>query len=209
MIKIGIAENHPAMLAGLKTFFALQQEIVIRNQLTDPAHLCKFLQNSSIEILIIDNENMGLSRQIDFKQYIDDFPAIKFLVYSSHSEDTHAISLLKCGAAGFVEKSSNLEILKQAIVKINKNQLGCSEVVLKKLNGEKSLKKDEGQFKKLSPREKEILRHFCDGQKNKHIAQTLCLDEKTISTYKTRLLLKLAVTNLVDLVLIAKKHQIV
>ena len=67
----------------------------------------------------------------------------------------------------------------------------------------------DGLFKKLSTREIEVLRYLNDGKKNKEVAQILGLDEKTISTYKLRLLAKLNVTNLVDLLKKAKDLDVI
>ena len=69
--------------------------------------------------------------------------------------------------------------------------------------------KSERLYRKLSNRENEVLRYLSDGKKNNEIAQILTLNEKTISTYKLRLLQKLNVTNLVDLVNKAKTLEIV
>ena len=60
--------------------------------------------------------------------------------------------------------------------------------------------KSERLYRKLSNREIEVLRFLSDGKKNNEISKILSLNEKTISTYKLRLLTKLNVTNLVDLV---------
>jgi DNA-binding NarL/FixJ family response regulator len=70
-------------------------------------------------------------------------------------------------------------------------------------------RKSERLFKKLSTREVEVLRYLNDGKKNKEVAKILGLDEKTISTYKLRLLNKLNVTNLVDLLKKAKDLDII
>ena len=69
--------------------------------------------------------------------------------------------------------------------------------------------KNERLYRKLSNREVEVLRYLSDGKKNHEIADILKLNEKTISTYKLRLLTKLNVTNLVDLVNKAKSLEIV
>ena len=69
--------------------------------------------------------------------------------------------------------------------------------------------KSERLYRKLSNREIEVLRFLSDGKKNNEIAKILALNEKTISTYKLRLLTKLNVTNLVDLVNKAKTLEIV
>ncbi len=69
--------------------------------------------------------------------------------------------------------------------------------------------KSERLYRKISNREIEVLRYLSEGKKNNEISKILGLNEKTISTYKLRLLTKLNVTNLVDLVNKAKTLQIV
>jgi DNA-binding NarL/FixJ family response regulator len=69
--------------------------------------------------------------------------------------------------------------------------------------------KTERVYRKLSNREIEVLRYLSDGKKNNEISKILNLNEKTVSTYKLRLLQKLNVTNLVDLVNKAKTLDIV
>ena len=59
-------------------------------------------------------------------------------------------------------------------------------------------------YKKLSTREVEVLKLLSIGKKNKDIASELDINEKTVSTYKTRLMKKLNVSNIVDLITQAK-----
>ena len=54
-------------------------------------------------------------------------------------------------------------------------------------------------FKKLSTREVEVLKMLSDGKRNKEIAAELKLNEKTVSTYRSRIMKKLRVRNLVEL----------
>ncbi|MEE3019855.1 MAG: LuxR C-terminal-related transcriptional regulator, partial [Bacteroidota bacterium] len=55
-------------------------------------------------------------------------------------------------------------------------------------------------FKKLSTREVEVLKMLSDGKRNKEIAAELKLNEKTVSTYRSRIIKKLRVRNLVELI---------
>ncbi|MBK4306247.1 helix-turn-helix transcriptional regulator [Enterobacter hormaechei] len=60
----------------------------------------------------------------------------------------------------------------------------------------------------LTNRELEVLRKIIAGMKNIEIADSMCLSSKTISTYKTRIMTKMGVTTLVDLIEIAKREKI-
>ncbi|MFQ2200076.1 response regulator transcription factor [Aeromonas hydrophila] len=60
----------------------------------------------------------------------------------------------------------------------------------------------------LSDREMSVFLAICQGKTNKEIADDMLLSEKTTSTYKTRLMQKLQVDNLIDLLELAKRHMI-
>ena len=94
-------------------------------------------------------------------------------------------------------------------MKINQGQIILNDEIKKNLALIAKQNKTERLYRKLSNREIEVLRFLSDGKKNNEIARLLALNEKTISTYKLRLLTKLNVTNLVDLVNKAKTLEIV
>ncbi len=60
----------------------------------------------------------------------------------------------------------------------------------------------------LSDREMSVLLQICQGQTNKQIAESMLLSEKTVSTYKSRLMQKLNVTTMVDLISLAKRQEL-
>ena len=110
---------------------------------------------------------------------------------------------------GYVSKNIELSELESAIIRVNNGELVFSSEVRKAIEILNKTKKSERLFKKLSTREIEVLRYFSEGRKNKEVAKILGLDEKTISTYKLRLLQKLSVTNLLDLINKAKQLEII
>ena len=91
---------------------------------------------------------------------------------------------------------------------LDKHEVGC-ESRASSLQALAKQNKSERLYRKLSNREIEVLRYLSSGKKNNEISSILGLNEKTISTYKLRLLTKLNVTNLVDLVNKAKTLEIV
>jgi DNA-binding NarL/FixJ family response regulator len=109
------------------------------------------------------------------------------------------------GAAANVSKKSTLASLEETLLDV-----AHETNHLKKISAiAVPEKKSEQLYKKLSNREIEVLRYLSSGKKNKEIAHLLGIDEKTISTYKLRLLTKLNVTNLVDLLQKAKDLEII
>ncbi len=116
-----------------------------------------------------------------------------------------AETVLKMGATAFISKKTALDIVEEILLLaakgVNNQKNGTANEVHEK--------KSERLYKKISNREIEVLHYLNTGKKNKEIARILEIDEKTISTYKLRLLTKLNVTNLVDLLQKAKDLEII
>jgi DNA-binding NarL/FixJ family response regulator len=170
--------------------------------------LNEILQTKEIDVLLLDLELEGLTSIFEVKSILKEFPKTKVIIYSNLSEQIYAPNVIKAGASGFVHKTEKLGTLAEAIIKVQQGII-MNETVKKNLALIAKQSKSERLYRKLSNREVEVLRYLSDGKKNHEIADILKLNEKTISTYKLRLLTKLNVTNLVDLVNKAKTLEIV
>jgi DNA-binding NarL/FixJ family response regulator len=167
------------------------------------------LKTKKIDVLLLDLELNGLSSIFDVKVILKNNPNTKVIIFSGLSEQIYAPNAIKSGISAYVHKTEKLETLGTIIQKVNKGDIILSDSVKKSLALISRQNKSERLYQKLSNREIEVLRYLSDGKKNNEISKILHLNEKTISTYKLRLLTKLNVTNLVDLVNKAKKLEIV
>lgn len=209
MINLCVADNFPVVHFGMKAYFKDHPEINVVSNVGNFFMVPDALRNKEIDVLIIDLELEGLKSIYELKSIIKNFPKTKVIVFSSLSEQIYAPNAIKAGCAGYVHKTSKLENLGIAIVKVSQGQIILNDEIKKRLALIAKQNKSERLYRKLSNREIEVLRFLSDGKKNNEIAKILSLNEKTISTYKLRLLTKLNVTNLVDLVNKAKTLEIV
>jgi DNA-binding NarL/FixJ family response regulator len=209
MIKVCIADNYPVVHFGIKSYFKDHAEISLVANVGSFSMVPDILQTKEIDVLILDLELDGLSSIFEVKSILKNFPTTKIIIYSGLSEQIYAPNAIKAGASGFVHKTEKLGTLAESIIKVNEGKIIMNETVKKNLALIAKQSKSERLYRKLSNREVEVLRYLSDGKKNHEIADILKLNEKTISTYKLRLLTKLHVTNLVDLVNKAKTLEIV
>jgi DNA-binding NarL/FixJ family response regulator len=146
-----------------------------------------------LELDLPNSNGMGSLREIR-----SIFPELKVLVVSSHPEEIYAVSSVNAGANGYISKTRPVKEIREAFIKVSQGDTFLSEDIKKQIkyrqNG--SILK----FKKLSIRELEVLSLLSSGKRNKDIAQQLSINEKTVSTYKTRLLKKLNIDNIADLI---------
>jgi len=209
MIKVCVADNYPVVHFGIKSFFKDHTAISIVANVGNFSMVKDVLYNKTIDVLVIDLDLEGLTSLHELKAVIKNYTKTKFIVFSSYSEQIYAPNAIKAGVAGYVHKTAKLETLGIAITKVQQGQIILNDSIKKNLALIAKQNKSERLYRKLSSREIEVLRYLSGGKKNNEISAILGLNEKTISTYKLRLLTKLNVTNLVDLVNKAKTLEIV
>ena len=209
MIKICIADSLPVVVQGLQSYFQGNTRMEVVASAKNLESLLNVLNNKRCDMLLLDVELEGLSSIRDIKSLLKDFPETKIVLFTNVSEQMYAPTAIKAGVSAYVSKRSDLKELEGTIAKVSEGKVVFSETVKKSIEMLSKGKKSERLFKKLSTREIEVLRYLNDGKKNKEVAQILGLDEKTISTYKLRLLAKLNVTNLVDLLKKAKDLEVI
>lgn len=207
MIKICVADNNPVIYQGIKSYLKDSVDFDVIGHVSSLEDLHELLDNKVVHLVILDIELTGLSSIRDVKILVKDYPTTKFFIFSNVSETLYANNALKVGVRGYLEKKVSMKDFASAIKSVSMGNVYVSEAV-KKLS-QSDTKNSDRLHKKLSSREIEVLKYLANGKKNKEIATTLGLDEKTISTYKLRLLHKLQVTNLIDLVNKAKTFQLV
>jgi two-component system response regulator FimZ (fimbrial Z protein) len=209
MINVCIADNFPVVHFGIKSYFKDHTDISIVSNIGNFSMIQDAFKTKKIDVLILDLELNGLSSIFDIKAILKNNPNTKVIVFSGLSEQIYAPNAIKSGVSAYVHKSEKLETLGTIIIKVSRGDIVLSDSVKKNLALIGRQNKSERLYRKLSNREIEVLRYLSDGKKNNEISKILHLNEKTISTYKLRLLTKLNVTNLVDLVNKAKKLEIV
>ena len=210
MIKICIADSLPVVSHGLQSYFQGNSRMEVVAVAKNLESLLNILNNKRCDVLLLDVELDGLSSIRDIKSLLKDFPDSKIMLFTNVSEQMYAPTAIKAGVSAYIPKRSELKEVESAISKVvTEGKVVFSDDVKKSIEILSKGKKSERLFKKLSTREIEVLRYLNDGKKNKEVAQILGLDEKTISTYKLRLLAKLNVTNLVDLLKKAKELDVI
>ena len=209
MIKVCLADNYPVVHFGVKSYFKDHSDISIVSNVGNFSMITEALKNKEIDILVMDLEIDGLASIYEVKAIIRENPNTKIIIFSSLPEQIYAPNAVKSGCSAYVHKTAKLEYLGQTIVKVSNGIVVMSDTVKKNLALIAKQNKSDRLYRKLSNREIEVLRYLSDGKKNNEISKILDLNEKTISTYKLRLLTKLNVTNLVDLVNKAKTLDIV
>lgn len=138
-----------------------------------------------------------------------EFPKLRVIMLSSHSEEQFAVRALKAGASGYLRKSCSPEELVAAVCRVHAGERHISASVAELLAVNIEDSPDTPPHAGLSNREYQILRMFASGKSVTQTATTLRLSVKTISEYRSRMLKKLGLTTNADVTRYAIEHELV
>ncbi|MBG44184.1 MAG: DNA-binding response regulator [Aequorivita sp.] len=208
MKKVVIADHHPVTRKGASVLLDSTNEYLIVGKVSRGSELLKCLEKERPDILILELNIPEINGFHALRSIREEFPKTRIAIFSSHPEEIYALRSVKSGAAGYIPKTTSSEVFLQAIKRIAMGGIFLNDELAAAFNS-RSVNDNTivGRYKKLSAREIEVLNLLSNGKRNKDIASLLEINEKTVSTYKTRLLKKLNVTSLAELINQARMFQ--
>ena len=135
-------------------------------------------------------------------------PKLPVLVLSMHPEGVYSTRALRSGASGYLTKESAPEVLNEAIAHILRGGRYITPTAAEMLASELSFDSSKAAHEVLSDREYDVMLRIGSGQSVSHIAETLHLSVKTISTFRGRILAKLKLENNVELAHYARENNL-
>ncbi|WP_251701861.1 response regulator transcription factor [Metapseudomonas boanensis] len=133
---------------------------------------------------------------------------VRVLVLTGQNPAHYATRCMQSGAAGFVCKEGDLAELTSAVRAVLSGYSYFPSDVIKSGKRQMGLPNETDLIGRLSDRELVVLKFLANGYSNKEIAEEMFISNKTVSTYKTRLLLKLNARTLIELVEFANRNAL-
>jgi len=208
MIKILIADAHPIVRMGLSMVVNSAEEFQLQDAVATTTQLFTAVEKQIPDIVILEMDIPEINGIATVRKLKEINPNIKVLIFSSQSETVYALSTIRAGACGYLSKTARIDQILTALTQLKEGKIYLTHALSEQLKKEKLGDKEKSAFRKLSSREIEVLKLLASGKKNKEVAGGLDINEKTVSTYKSRLMKKLNVTNIVDMLQHAKALQL-
>lgn len=209
-IRLLLADDHALVREGLKQLFSLTPDIVVGGEATNGTQVIEALRRERFGLILLDMTMPGVSGPdlIARIQAHDEPPPI--LVLSMHNEPQIARRALAAGAAGYLTKDNNPEILLRAIRRVAAGGRYLDPALAEAMAFETSAPTAMRPLHEiLSEREQQVFSLLARGIGVNDIAAQLGISNKTVSTHKARLMEKMDFTCNADLVRYAIGHGII
>jgi len=191
MIKVLVADNPPVEREALKATLRGSDEFNVTASVATTSELFDALGKEKPDVVLLEMDIPEVNGITALRKMKKDYSDVKVLIFSAQAEDVYALSTLRAGASGYVAKTSTIDTLKNAIRNFAEGGMFITNELAQRLAFDESTNKPRRFFRKLSTREVEVLKLLASSKRNKHVAEEVGLQEKTVSTYKARLMRKL------------------
>jgi len=201
MIKLMLADDHAMLREGLRSKIAGNPDIDVVGEAASAKELLAKIATLKPTVMILDMKLPDANGVTLIRQIKNALPNCKIVVLTMYDHVRYAVHALESGADGFVVKGAPFEELLQAIRTVAGGGTFVSSAMANKLAGHlKHDGKRKGSLESLSQREFEVLILLGNGLCVKEIAYQLGVSEKSVTTYRARVMEKLQMANKTDLI---------
>lgn len=209
MIKALLVDDHEVVREGVKHILGEISGHIVVGEASNEGDALRLIQEEDWDLMVLDislGARNGLEVLKSAKQIR---PKLRVVVFSMHSEEQYAIRAFKAGASGYVTKGSPREELTEAIKKALDGRTYVSPSLAEIMIAGIAQDDTRPPHQLLSNRELEVLCLIASGKTVGEIARQINLSNKTISTYRSRILLKMNMKTNAELTYYAIKNKLI
>jgi DNA-binding NarL/FixJ family response regulator len=209
MIRIALIDDHAMVRAGLRQFFADQADFSVVAEAASGAEAVDIVRRGDVDVIVLDISMPGQSGVDALAAIRARAPDLPVLILSGFAEEHYAATLLRQGASGYLNKDCDPDEIVKAIRTVARGRKYITATMAERLAEGLGTPGDQPAHSQLSERELQVFLRLAGGETIGHIAESMSLSVKTVSTYRSRVMEKMSLTTNSDLTYYALKHGLI
>ncbi|MCL4183802.1 MAG: response regulator transcription factor [Burkholderiaceae bacterium] len=209
MIRIGIVDDHAIVRTGLRQYLSDHVDLCVAGEAANGREALDLVRGGEIDVLLLDismPDQGGVDALASIKAR---FPELPVLILTGFPEAHYATTLLSQGASGYLNKESDPEEIVKAVRTVAAGRRYITPAVAELLADGLAGSGERPPHESLSRRELQVFLRLAKGETVGHIAESMFLSVKTVSTYRSRVLEKLKLQTNSDLTYYAMRHGLI
>lgn len=201
-----VADDHAIIRDGLRKILNDTPDLEVAGEAANGTEALQKVRDRHWDLVVLDMSMPGRSGLELIKLMRAEAPKLRILVFTMHPEEQYAVRAIRAGAAGYLSKESDSDLLLPAMRKVASGGAFVSAKVAELLALTHAPVTDELPHTRLSDREYGVFSRIVRGSTLTEIADELSLSIKTVSAHKAHILAKMSLSNQVELVRYAIEH---
>jgi DNA-binding NarL/FixJ family response regulator len=208
-IRVLIADDHEVVAEGLRHLIDAESDMEVVACVADGREAVQQARDTRPDVVLMDLSMPELNGADATRAILERDARCRVIVLSMYAQREYVRRALKAGAAGYVVKRSAAKEVVEAIRAVHAGQRYLSPRVADVVLEDYTDDKQDDALARLSAREREVLQLLAEGRTGAQIAERLSLSQKTVETYRARLVEKLGIRDLAGLVRFAIQKGLV
>ena len=211
VITVLLADDHPIVRQGLRHLLEGNPEFHVVGESGDGVETIHLIETLKPDILIVDMLMPGLNGLEVLRQAKKLSPSTHAIVLSMQSVNAYVVESLNLGADGYVLKETGPSEIINAIHTVIRGERFISEKLVEHLQitGMNPVDVPLDSYQTLTPREREILQLIAEGRSSSEIGDVLFISSRTVEVHRSKIMKKLALHNMTELIRYAIKRGII
>jgi len=209
MIRVGIVDDHAIVRSGLRQYLSEHVDLRVTGEANNGNQALDLARGGDVDVLLMDISMPGQSGVDALAAIKARFPDLAVLILSGFPEAHYATTLLRQGASGYLNKECDPEEIVTAIRTVARGRRYVSAAVGELLAEGLAGGGNRPAHEALSERELQVFLRLAKGETIGHMAESMFLSVKTVSTYRTRVLEKLGLASNSELTYYALKNGLI
>jgi two-component system, NarL family, invasion response regulator UvrY len=209
MIRIAIVDDHAVVRAGLRQYFGDQIDFDVVAEASNGREALNIVRQGEVDVILMDismPDQSGVDALLAIRARAPELPV---LILSGFPEEHYATTLLRQGASGYLNKDCDPEEIVRAIRTVYRGRKYITPGVAERLAEGLGGAGDGPPHEQLSERELQVFLRLAKGETIGHMAHSMSLSVKTVSTYRTRVMEKMQLASNSDLTYYALKNGLI
>jgi two-component system, NarL family, response regulator NreC len=212
-IRILLADDHNLFRQGVRRILETQPEMEVVAEASSGLEAVELAREHQPDVAVLDIAMPELTGIEATSQLLRHSPKTAVLILSMYSDERYVMRAVRAGARGYLLKDTLEEGLIEAVQHLINGQPFFSpsiQRILQEAHARDLLgHKVDDRYELLTERERQLYHMLAEGQSNKEIAARLNLSLHTVETHRTRIMEKMGVHSIAELVLSAVRRGIV
>lgn len=204
-ISVFIVDDHSLVREGLRTLLSARADLDIVGTAANGREAVRDVLRLRPNVVLMDISMPVMGGLEATRQIVERCPSSKVVIFSMHATIEHCHQAVRAGASGYVLKESATEEVPAAIHAVHVGRRFVSPKITERFQPAFDT---ASPIESLSRREREILQLVAEGHRSAKIASLICLSRKSVETYRSRLMQKLGMRGLCDLVKFAIRNGV-
>ena len=208
-MKILIADDHAIVREGVKQIVKTLPEVSLVDEAVEGNEAFSKICNTEYDLVILDISMPGMTGLDVLQRMKDRKIETPVLIFSFYPQEQYAVRAFKLGASGYLSKDSAFEELAMAIRKVTSGGKYVSAALAERLIFQDSKMEGKLPHEQLSEREFQVMILLAKGKSVMEIADEIFISDKTVSTYRMRIMEKMNFKKNADLTIYALKNNLI